>query len=222
MDERVTDRLALVFAGGDRESAVLARGLPPSAIVIAADSGVEQAQSLGVAIDLVVGDLDSVTPAALELARAAGAEVEQHPAAKNHTDLALALLAARDRGCGRVVVVGGRGGRLDHFVANALLLASDELAGLAIEARMGTARIVVVRDEVELDGRRGELLSLLPVGGVAVGVRTRGLRYPLDHEDLPPGSSRGVSNEFLEPVAGVALHAGTLLAVQPNYSEGSI
>jgi thiamine pyrophosphokinase len=47
-------------------------------------------------------------------------------------------------------------------------------------------------------------------------VRTKGLRFPLAHEDLPAGTSRGVSNEFVEPVATVDLDAGVLFAVQPE------
>jgi thiamine pyrophosphokinase len=42
------------------------------------------------------------------------------------------------------------------------------------------------------------------------------LRYPLDHEDLLPGSTRGLSNELAEPVATISLEQGTLLAVQPD------
>ncbi len=220
----MADRVALVFAGGEAEPPDLARSLPAAELVVAADSGVEQAQALGVAIDIVVGDLDSVSPDALAAARAAGAVVQEHPTEKDHTDLALGLFVARDHGCDHIVVVGGRGGRLDHLLANALLLASDDTAGVRVEARMGTSRIVVVRDRAELDGRPGELLSLLPVGGPARGVQTAGLRYPLVHEDLAPGSTRGVSNELLETAASVSLDAGVLLAVQPDFwptdSEG--
>jgi thiamine pyrophosphokinase len=42
------------------------------------------------------------------------------------------------------------------------------------------------------------------------------LRFPLDSEDLLPGSTRGLSNELTEPVATVSLEHGALLAVQPD------
>jgi thiamine pyrophosphokinase len=47
-------------------------------------------------------------------------------------------------------------------------------------------------------------------------VRTQGLRYPLEGEDLAPGSTRGVSNELTGTVAHVSVEAGTVLAVQPG------
>lgn len=196
--------------------------LPQSAFVIAADRGLEHATSLGLAVDLVVGDLDSVDPVALEAARQAGVAVEAHPATKEATDLALALDAAVARGARRVVVVGDDGGRLDHQLANAALLAESRYAEITVEAWLGPARVVVVRAEAQLDGRPGSLLTLLAVGGPARGVTTQGLRYPLHDEDLHPGSSRGVSNELVATEAVVTVRAGVLLAIQPDAATSGL
>lgn len=203
----------VVLAGGDPVSPSLADRVPDGAYVVAADSGLAHAAVLGITADLIVGDLDSVDPSLLEAARDAGTEVEQHPAAKDRTDLAIALDAARRRGADEVVVFGGHGGRLDHLLANVLLLASDEHAELRITAHLGPATIHVVRDRATLHGRVGELVSLLPVHGTATGVTTTGLLYPLDGEDLPPGSTRGVSNECTADTATVELRDGVLVAV---------
>ena len=173
-------------------------GLPPPDVVIAADSGLDHATALGFAVDVIVGDLDSADPAAVDAAVAAGTVVERHPEAKDATDLELALLAARTRGCERVVVVGGHGGRLDHFLANALLLASPELADLQVEARLGDARGVRrARATTSSTARSATSARCCPSAGRASGVRTEGLRFPLCRETLEPGSTRGVSNEFL-------------------------
>jgi thiamine pyrophosphokinase len=190
--------------------------LPAHAYVIAADSGVEQAAALGLTVDLAVGDFDSVDPAALAAAEAAGAEVERHPMAKDETDLELGLTAALERGATHVVVAGGHGGRVDHFLGNVLLLAAPRFASMRVEAYVGASHIVVVRDAATLTGAVGDLLSLLAVGGPAEGVRTTGLRYPLHGERLEVGSTRGVSNVFDETSATVELDHGTLLAVHPG------
>lgn len=209
--------VALVFAGGDPVDGDVAARLPQSGVtVVAADSGVELALALGRRVDLVIGDFDSADPAAVEAAVAGGAEVRRYPADKDQSDLELALHAARAGGVQRVIVVGGYGGRLDHFLANALLLASPSFADLDIEALVGDAHITVIHREARLTGAPGDLCSLLAVGGPARGVRTTGLRFPLDGDDLLPGSTRGVSNEFSEPVATVSVEHGTLLAVQPD------
>jgi thiamine pyrophosphokinase len=209
--------VALVFAGGDPVDGEVAARLPQSGVmVVAADSGVELALALGRRVDLVIGDFDSADPAAVDAAVAGGAEVRRYPADKDQSDLELALHAARAGGAQRVIVVGGYGGRLDHFLANALLLASPSFADLDIEALVGDALITVIHREARLTGAPGDLCSLLAVGGPARGVRTTGLRFPLDGEDLLPGSTRGVSNEFSDPVATVSVEHGALLAVQPD------
>lgn len=215
---RVSGRVVVAVAGGDPVPSHVAAALPPDAHVIAADSGLHVALALGLTVDLVVGDLDSVDPRTLASARDAGVEVRQHPAAKDRTDLALAMDAAVDHGAERLVVVGGHGGRLDHLLANALLLAAPAYAGVDVLARMGDATVHVVRAgrTARLTGTPGELASLLPVHGPARAVTTRGLLYPLDGEDLPVGSSRGVSNELARVEAEVELEAGVLLAVQPG------
>src|SRR5687768_773226 len=125
-----TVQRALVFAGGDPPPVELVDQIDRSALVIAADSGLDHAHALGFAVDVVVGDLDSVTPDALARARDDGADVEPHPSEKDETDLELALRRAVTLGVQRVTVVGGGGGRHDHLLANALVLGHDDYAGL--------------------------------------------------------------------------------------------
>lgn len=206
----------VVVTGGDALLPDPCPHLPPGSIVVAADSGIELAQALGLRIHRAVGDFDSVQPDALQRAVAAGATVERHPAAKDATDLELALDAACALQPRRVIVLGGHGGRLDHLLGNALVLARDAYAHLEVVAQMGPARLTVVRSAADVPGSVGETLTLLALHGPAHGVTTEGLRYPLRGEDLQPGSSRGVSNELVAPRATVRLDDGVLLVVQPH------
>jgi thiamine pyrophosphokinase len=206
----------VVVTGGDPLDGVDLPALPDDAIVVAADSGVDRAEALGLRVDVAVGDFDSVTRGGLDRAERLGAKVERHPEAKDATDLELALDVARSLGPRRVVVLGGHGGRLDHLLANALLLAQPALVDVDVVAQMGAARVTVVRRRAELHGRAGDLVTLLPLHGPAEGVVTEGLLYPLRDEDLLPGSTRGVSNELVATTAVVTVRAGTLLAVQPG------
>ena len=79
----------------DPEVVVVASGpgpdlaLPPAPTVVAADGGLIRARALGLHVDVVVGDLDSVTHDALASAEQAGARVVRHPQAKDATDLEL-------------------------------------------------------------------------------------------------------------------------------------
>ena len=217
-----SDGEVIVLAGGDTVDAAIRHLLPNDAAVIAADSGLALAPILGLTVDLVVGDLDSVDPDQLTAARAAGADVDRHPVDKDRTDLAIALDAAMTRSPARITVVGGHGGRLDHLLANAALFGAAAYADTRIVARMGHATLTVVRGgrpATELSGTPGELVSLLAVHGAASSITTSGLRFPLDGQDLAAGSSQGVSNEFTGDRALVALQDGVLLVVQPGETD---
>ena len=212
-------RVAIVLVGGDPALAHHKHFLPDDADVIAADSGVNAAEVLGLPVDCIVGDFDSADPAVVDAHAQRGAAVERHPADKDATDLELALDAAKRRGAERVVIVGGAGGRLDHLLGNVLLLGSARYAGLQIEALVGDARLTIVRGGEEptlMDGTPGETLTLLPLGGDARGITITGLKYPLAGEDLPSGTTRGVSNVVQARVVTVCLDHGTLLVVRPT------
>ena len=143
--------------------------------------------------------------------------VERHPAAKDHTDLELALQHAVALEPERILVLGGHGGRDDHHLANRLLLASPWLG--SVERRRAGRAAPASRSSAAratFTGPAGSLLSLLAVGGPAGPVRTEGLVYPLRDEMLDPGSTRGISNELAAPEAVVSTDAGVLLAVQPD------
>ena len=207
---------AIVVSGGLAPDAAEVGALPAGALVIAADSGLEHAASLGLAVDVLVGDLDSAAVAAVGAAEAAGVRIERHPVDKEATDLELALEHALALGANRVTVVSGGGGaRLDHHLAELVLLASARFAPLRLDARIGSARAIPIHagEAVSLVGAAGAVLTLIALGGPASGITTEGLRWPLRSETLDPGSTRGVSNEIVAGPVRVELTGGTLLAV---------
>jgi thiamine pyrophosphokinase len=193
---------------------VLAR-LPRPAAVIAADSGLNHAERLGLRPGVVIGDMDSASPSALAAARDAGATIERHPADKDATDLELALGYAAARGFTHAVLLGGHGGRLSHLLGNALLLTSPLFAALRIEWHVRATTVTVVRPSHEalIHGTKGDLVSLLATDGPAQGIRTTGLRWALGAETLTTGSTRGISNEMTDDQASVWLDDGVLLAI---------
>jgi thiamine pyrophosphokinase len=210
-------RSAIIFCGGG--AARLEVEVVSDAFVVAADSGLAEANRLGVRVDLLVGDMDSVAPGDLDAYERAGGEVQRHPEDKDATDLDLAVTAAVVAGAGRLTVVGGDGGRLDHLLGNALLLAAPRYAAVEIDGVFGSTRIHVVRRRRDLTGSPGELVSLFALGGPARGVVTHGLRWPLEHATLEPGSTLGISNRFLADRAAVSVAEGVVLVVRPGQED---
>jgi thiamine pyrophosphokinase len=197
--------------------------------VIAADGGALHASRLGRRPDRVVGDLVSLDPAALSVLEADRIPIDRAPTGKDESDTELAVLAAVARGATRVTVVGAFGGpRLDHAFANVWLLAHPVLAGRDARLLDATARVRLLSAseggaEALLDGRPGDLVTLLPFAGPADGIVTDGLGYPLRGESLVPGPARGLSNVRLADRAVVRLTAGRLLIIEvPVGATGTI
>jgi len=213
----MSEEVVVIVAGGVEPphrstSDAIRTGTP----VIAADGGLERARELGLDVTIAVGDFDSASPETVSAAEASGTRVERHPVAKDATDLELALDRALELQPQRIVVLAVVGDRLDHLFSTFQLLASPRYAEVELDADIGRAQVHVIRGERTLSGRPGELMSLFAVHGPAEGVRTEGLAYPLDGETLDPGSSRGVSNVFVEETAAIRVESGVLLAIRPG------
>ncbi|MCC5950738.1 MAG: thiamine diphosphokinase [Acidimicrobiia bacterium] len=209
---------AVVVLGGEAPLPASATLVGDASVVVAADSGLEHARALGLHVDVVVGDLDSVHPDALAQARVEGTLVEEHPTAKDRTDGELALARAAAFGARQVVVLGVGGGRLDHLLANTAMLVSPQLADTEVVAVVGADLCRVVRPgrSLELRGAPGSLVSLVAPVGVAGGVTTKGLRWELCDASLGPLAGLGVSNELLGPAGTVAVDSGVVLVIQPD------
>jgi thiamine pyrophosphokinase len=198
-------------------------------LVIAADGGARHARGLGLAIDRWVGDGDSIDPEDLAALAAAGVPIDRVDPEKDASDTELALLAAVGAGADEITILGGLGGvRVDHGLINVALLDHPALAGLRArlyDERAARLSLLVASAggdaaKAELAGRLDDLVTLVPLGGLAAGVVTRGLRYPLANETLEAGSSRGLSNVRTEPIATVSLSSGRLLVIETPATVG--
>lgn len=205
------DRRALIVAAGADVDAV--RGAEPVDLVICADGGLDVTIAAGRRASLVIGDLDSVSDEALAAATAAGTDIERHRIDKDESDLELALAAALDRSATELHVHLGEGGRLDHQLANLLVLASPRWDAADLSAVVGTDRVWVVRGRRELPLAVGAPVAVHAIGGIATGVRTRGLAFEMDGEDLEPMVARGIANRAVEPSPSISVESGVVLVI---------
>lgn len=203
---------AIVLAGGALHTTPDGSG---DALVIAADSGYDHARRLALHVDLLVGDMDSISADGLDHAMAAGVTIDRHPPDKDFTDLEIAIGAAVRMGAEVIDIHGGEDGRIAHLLGVALGLTATASLGATIvwHTRTGTIRAVTHRNPALIEGEPGALVSVIPVGDVS-GVATTGLRWALNHDALTAGSTRGISNELTDASATVTVANGTLLVVE--------
>jgi thiamine pyrophosphokinase len=182
-------------------------------VIIAADGGARHVMNLGREPDVVVGDMDSLSPADFDQLRANGVKMLAHSPEKDETDLELALRYAIEEFDGDIFIAGALGGRLDQTLGNILLLAQDHLSGRRVEIREAHQRAWLVKGTTQIHGAAGDVVSLIALGGDVNVAETAGLKWPLCDEQLGFGPSRGISNVMTGDVAEVRLNSGQLLCV---------
>lgn len=211
---------AVIFANGVFTDRRQARDLlRADDTIIAVDGGTRHAWESGVDPDLVIGDLDSLSREERERLRASGAEVSSYSPEKDRTDLELALLQAASEGMQEIVILAAIGGRLDQTIANLLLLTLPDLRDCQVSIVHDGQVVFVIRDEGLIEGHPGDTVSLIPLGGDAVGVTSQGLEWSLEDDTLHFGPARGVSNVLEEEQASVRVRQGLLLCVVTHTSE---
>ena len=208
----------VVTTGGAPFDALAVDAIASADYIVAADGGLDHARAAGVIPDVLVGDLDSVSAAGLEWATT-HIPVQRHPADKAATDTELALACAAALRPRRVLLVAGRGDRLDHAIAALGALGADCLAGVpAVEGWWGSDQVLIGRPRrpVEVAKPSGTTFSLLALHGTCQGVTISGSRWPLVDADLAPVVGIGVSNEVLDPPCRVTVSAGVVTVIIPG------
>ena len=143
--------------------------------------------------------------------------IERHPAAKDATDLELALDAAIALEPSRILVIGSAGGRLDHLLGSILLLGDARYASATVDAYLDDNRVWVIRGERTLTGTPGE--TRLAASGARPGRRRHDERARVSAARRDPaGGHEPWRLERLRrrrrPMVSVA--RGCLIAVHPG------
>lgn len=210
----------LILANGELPDLNKARSLiRGDDYVICADGGTRHAETLGIRPNLIIGDMDSAEQDALRHFRENGAIIEAFSQDKNETDLELAIGRALALIPKQILIVAALGGRLDQTLANIALLGDTRHSSIDIRLDDGVEEIFLCRDQIQVHGRSGDIVSLIPWQGSVSEVETKDLKWPLRKETLYPNKTRGVSNEMLTETASVSIGSGLLLVVHRRESQ---
>src|SRR3990172_1646335 len=204
----------LIFANGDLPDLEKARSLiRDDDLIMAADGGTRHVLALGLTPRIVIGDLDSLSPANLQMLAEKGVEVMQFARDKDETDLALAINHAQTLNPSQVIILAALGGRVDQTLGNFSVLTDQRLSVLDVRIDDGVEEAFFCRDQASVKGRGGDLVSLIPWGGSTSGVVTKNLKWPLSFETLYADRTRGISNEMTDEEATIEIGSGLLLIV---------
>ena len=201
---------AVIVGGGEPPSPALLKeemDREPRPLLLCADSGAEAVLEAGFEPDFLVGDLDSVSPAA-RAALPAGRVVAV--AEQETTDLQKVLEHAGTIGVTSAALLGFTGRRTDHTLWN---LSLPKRYGDRMDLRFvdDHCELRRVGSRIRFRASAGQKISLCPLDGPANLVSTSGLKWPLQGEDLVPGERNGISNEVVANLVEIEVGSGELL-----------
>ncbi len=188
--------------------------------LVCADGGANSALLSGRQPDVLIGDLDSITPDNLAKCVEVGTKILRYPKEKDQTDLELALdytqfQAPAEFSKSEIWVYGATGGRADHFLGNIALLLAYARQGRKIYLKDPEQLIWIIQDRERILGVKGQVISLVALSEKAV-VTTEGFVYALNNEKLFQDSPRGISNVFLGTEGFIQVDEGKVLAILNN------
>jgi len=216
----VENRKCLVISGGELGDPQFYRNnLGTPDFIIAADGGARHARLLGLTPQLVVGDFDTLTAEELQELEEQGVSVERYPVSKDYTDTHIALLKAIQLGYTDIIIIAALGGRVDHALANIMLLALPEAGKVNLKILDENQEIFLIRDKLTLEGEPGRTVSLLPLTEKVSGIRTQGLEYQVPQGTFIMGIPIGISNVMTARQAVIQVEEGLLLAILPRIRE---
>jgi thiamine pyrophosphokinase len=207
----------VIFTGGEfAKSTLTQKALQEADMILAADSGAEYAIKLGISLSAVVGDFDSLSPTLKKQLEAKGTKMIEYKMEKDETDTELAVQYAVQQGAKKITLLGGNSGnRFDHVIANLLLTTAVDVPIHFVNGNQ-ISWVEKGPAKVELQGKKGDLLSLIPLAGDVEGISSKNLHYPLTDDTLEFGKPRGISNVFTGDSAEVSFAKGILLFVHTH------
>ncbi|MBQ8716222.1 MAG: thiamine diphosphokinase [Clostridia bacterium] len=202
---------AYIYTGGAIDAAGITDHPKGDDLLIAADSGFDNATALGEKPSILVGDLDSIKEKKIP----DGVEIYQVPTEKDLTDTQLAVELALSKGARDIVIIGGLSGRLDHTLSNLGVL--EHLTDLGCHGVItdGFNRARFLRNGSTLIPRGAyTYLSLLAADKTVKGVEIDGVKYPLKNAKLTRSHQFAVSNELTGNCAFISVKKGSIYIIE--------
>ena len=202
---------ALIVCNGNPPSKNLLRHLwEKTTYRVAADGGANLLIKSKYLPDAVVGDFDSLNSKTREkMPNTKFLKISE----QNTNDADKAVRHCLKLGFEEIHLLAADGGRQDQFLSGLeILFKYSKKARLISWTQMERMEFIYKNWEEKI--QPGTTISMLPVFGVAQGIVTKGLKYPLKNQSLIPGESpSGVSNLVISTPVKINLTKGRLLVV---------
>lgn len=182
-----------------------------SDFILCADGGTNYCLKASLIPDMVIGDLDSIFNDTLEQIKKHNIPIEKFPTKKDKTDAELSIDYLVREGFKDIILVGATGNRIDHTLANLLLLTKLNQKGINSRIVDNNNTIYIVDKELTLTKEEDTFLSIVPITNSGIIITLRGFEYELERVGIEFGSTFGISNRIREERGYILVHEGQCL-----------
>lgn len=184
---------------------------------IAADSGLMYADKLGLKVDFLLGDYDSVDTEVLDRYKS-NTEFEIYPKEKDYTDTHLAIITALKKGATDIYILGATGTRMDHTITNIGNMKAAADCGVDCHIVDERNYIYLLSADkgthiIDKDSQYGSYVSIIPMSE-NVSLSLEGFKYTLDNYELKQGLSICQSNEVKDDKGIIKVRKGLIIVME--------
>lgn len=198
----------LFIGGASPDYNSIKKELLDAEIIIAADSGFDTAINMNIKPDIIIGDMDSIKNIK-KLKEYSENKILRFSKDKDDTDTELGIKYLIDHNFDEIILIGGGGGRMDHFLAIVLLFDREISPDLWYT---DSTRFQKIAGTCEISSKMGQLVSFFPTGNGVCRMKTKGLKWPLDGLVWSRGDM-GISNIITNDTISIEMIEGRLIMV---------
>lgn len=183
--------------------------------VICVDGGLDKAEKLEISPNVIIGDFDSVKKNTLEYYKKSGLLIEEFPPEKDYTDMDLAVEYAVNKGFSEIVLLGASGTRLDHTLANIMLIEKFYKKNIKIKLidNNNIVQTISDNDKLCIEKKEGCFLSIIPLSDEITGITLKGFKFPLNDVTVKRGETRCISNEVEDTYGEIEIKTGSCVVI---------
>ena len=206
---------ALIIANGHVEKdEIIKEEYNKADLVICVDGGARYAVRAKITPNIIIGDLDSIHKDILNEMKMKDIEFIKFPTKKDMTDTELAIEYAVDKGTTEIVLLGVTGTRLDHTLANIMLLIkllNNNIEGKIVDDHN---EIFITKDSLDIEKEENTFLSIIPLIQNLSGVTLEGFEYETREREFKLSSTLGISNVITKDRGHIKIDSGIALVIK--------
>jgi len=182
-------------------------------LIVAVDSGTEQAYKLFLKPDLIIGDLDSIDEKTIKRAEKDEVQILKYETNKNETDFELALKHVIGEEIKDITIIGGEYGEIDHlFGVLTVIISFQEDQQISWIHKDQT---VLIPNSKKITIGSNVEFSILPFTNLK-NLNISGAQWNLDNENIEFGKSVTLRNISIDNDIEVSVEDGKFCLIYNN------